>query len=133
MANTGYRISHFSLTPSFKLPMLKWLGSTILFFTLLVSATTRAEETEPTTDQIRKAYLSELMNRAAQKKLSGQRYWRLLLHYQKNIFGGYTSLADGPGFFMSPNGRTDPQAELEATLAKCFSDELVGTSQQQPQ
>ena len=42
-------------------------------------------------------------------------------------------MADGPGFFMSPSGRTDPQAELEATLAKFFSDELVGTSQQQAQ
>ncbi len=34
---------------------------------------------------------------------------------------------------MAPTGKTDPQAELEATLAKFFSDELVGRSRQPAQ
>jgi len=57
----------------------------------------------------------------------------LLLHYRENLGGGYTSEADDPGFFMAPTGKSDPQAELEATLAKFFSDELVGRSRQPAQ
>ena len=42
-------------------------------------------------------------------------------------------MQDDPGFFMAPDGKTDPQAELEATLARFFSDELVGRSKQTAQ
>src|SRR5256885_10264459 len=45
----------------------------------------------------------------------------------------HTSEVDDPGFFLAPNGKTDPHAELEATLAKFFSDELVGRSRQPAQ
>ncbi|MER3424816.1 MAG: hypothetical protein C4293_17935, partial [Nitrospiraceae bacterium] len=89
--------------------------------------TVRAAET---TDQ---AYLAELIRRSSEAKLSQERYWHLLLHYRPNIWGGYTSDADDPGFFLAPNGKTDPQAELEATLAEFFSNELVGRSQQPAQ
>src|SRR6266566_2282472 len=40
---------------------------------------------------------------------------------------------DDRGIFMAHTGKTDPQAELEATLAKFFSDELVGRSRQPAQ
>lgn len=79
------------------------------------------------------AYLVELIRRSTDAKLSQQRYWHLLLHYRPNIWGGYTSDADDPGFFLAPHGKTDPQAELEATLAKFFSAEPVGRSQQPAQ
>jgi len=55
------------------------------------------------------------------------------LHYRENLGGGYTSEVDDPEFFMAPTGKTDPQAELEVTLAKFFSDELVGRSRQPAQ
>jgi uncharacterized protein DUF4105 len=55
------------------------------------------------------------------------------VHYRETLGGGYTSEADDPGFFMARTGKTDPQAELEATLAKLFSDELVGRSRQPAQ
>ena len=81
-----------------------------------------------------KAYLVELINKGAQAKLAGEREWHLLLHYRKDLLGsGYTSEQDDPGFFMSPDGKTDPQAELDATLKQFFSDELVGRSKQQAQ
>ena len=51
----------------------------------------------------------------------------------RGSFGGYTSEQDDPGFFMSPDGKTDPQAELDATLKQFFSDELVGRSRQPAQ
>lgn len=76
------------------------------------------------------AHLSELIQRATQAGLADQREWHLLLHYKPNLFGGVTSEADDPGFFLSPDGKTDPQAELDATLTQFFSDELVGRSKQ---
>ncbi len=42
---------------------------------------------------------------------SQQSYWLKLLHYYKGI-----SRADGSNFFLSPLGKTDPKAELEADL-----------------
>jgi hypothetical protein len=42
----------------------------------------------------------------------GEPAWRKLLHYK-----GGRSRADTPAFFLSPRGRDDPAAELEATRA----------------
>ena len=81
----------------------------------------------------REAYLAQLIERAQHKALAEQREWHLLLHYRKGLFGGYESEQDDPRFFMSPKGKTDPAAELSATLAQFFSDELVGRSQQPAQ
>ncbi|MGZ8405229.1 MAG: Lnb N-terminal periplasmic domain-containing protein [Nitrospira sp.] len=78
-------------------------------------------------------YLTQLIEQAQQKKLAEQREWQLLLHYRKGLLGGYESEQDDPGFFMSPNGKTDPSAELVATLAQFFSVELVGRSRQPAQ
>ncbi len=79
------------------------------------------------------AYLSELTTRARDLRLAEEREWRLLLHYRAKLFGGYESEQDDPGFFLSPQGKTDPQAELDATLAQFFSDALVGRSRQPAQ
>lgn len=79
------------------------------------------------------AYLAELIKKGLQTKLASEREWHLLLHYRKDLLGGYTSEQDDPGFFMSPDGKTDPQAELDATLKQFFSDELVGRSKQPAQ
>lgn len=78
-------------------------------------------------------YLGELVGRAAEARLAEEREWHLFLHYRRNLLGGYTSEADDPGFFLAPTGKTDPQAELEATLARFFSDDLVGRSRQPAQ
>jgi hypothetical protein len=80
------------------------------------------------------SYLRELVEHAAVSGLAEDREWHVLLHYQPNLFGkGVTSMQDDPGFFMAPTGKTDPQAELAATLAQFFSDELVGRSKQPAQ
>ena len=78
-------------------------------------------------------YLSQVLQRAHDAHLADAREWHLLLHYRANLFGGYTSEQDDPGFFLSPVGKTDPQAELDATLAQFFSAELVGRSKQPAQ
>jgi hypothetical protein len=79
------------------------------------------------------SYLAELTERAATARLADEREWQVLLHYRRNLFGGVTSMQDDEGFFMAPDGKTNPQAELAATLAKFFSDELVGRSKQPAQ
>ena len=75
-------------------------------------------------------YLQELFELAEKKNLHHQRYWHLLLHYRQNFSGGYTSEVDDPGFFLSEKGKTDPKAELQATLAHFFSQKLIGRSKQ---
>ena len=112
-------------TPAFVLTPTGLLLCTLWF--ALLSSTALA------TDPFNPAYLADLTRRATEAKLSEERFWRLLLHYRANAWGEYTSEVDAPGFFLAPNGKTDPQAELEATLAQFFSEELVGRSRQPAQ
>lgn len=39
--------------------------------------------------------------------------WLRLLHYKKNLLGHFVSEADSKAFFLHPNGKYDPKAELE--------------------
>lgn len=79
------------------------------------------------------SYLTDLVEQAVNVNLASEREWHLLLHYRANLFGGYTSEADDPQFFLSPTGRTDPQTELEHTIRSLFSEEPVGSSKQPAQ
>lgn len=65
-------------------------------------------------------YLAELQQRAGQKNLAHERLWHLLLKYNRKPLVGVISEADGMDFFNSPQGKTDPEAELRATLAAFF-------------
>jgi len=98
----------------------------LLFFCLAFSIFSL----EATAQDVSSTYLQELLALAQEKKLHHNRYWRLLLHYRQDFLGGYSSEVDDPGFFLSETGKTDPEAELHATLTQFFSDELVGRSQQ---
>jgi hypothetical protein len=101
----------------------------LFLFILFFAPASQAEAGEPPEN----TYLAELIDKGLQAKLASEREWHLLLHYRKNLFGGHTSEQDDPGFFMSPDGKTDPQAELDATLKQFFSDELIGRSKQPAQ
>ena len=79
------------------------------------------------------SYLNELMDRAAVAHLADEREWHVLLHYRRTLTGGIGSMQDDPGFFLAPEGKTDSQAELAATLTMFFSNELVGRSKQPAQ
>jgi Domain of unknown function (DUF4105) len=79
------------------------------------------------------SYLKQLVVQAQQQNLGMQRDWHLLLHYRSTLFGGYESEQDDSGFFLSPNGKTDPEAELASTLKQFFSTDLVGRSKQPAQ
>ena len=109
--------------------LLRCFYIVLLLFILLLSPASPVDADEPHEN----AYLVELINKGLQAKLAGEREWHLLLHYRKDLLGGHTSEQDDPGFFMSPDGKTDPQAELDATLKQFFSDALVGRSKQPAQ
>ena len=79
------------------------------------------------------AYRYELIQQARLARLADEREWHLLLHYGANLFGGVTSEQDDEGFFMSLQGKHDPQAELDATIEHFFSADLVGRSKQPAQ
>ena len=66
-------------------------------------------------------YIQSLIEQARQQKLFNDRYWHILLHYKKGLFG-VKSLVDDPAFFLAKNGKSDPKAELEATIAAFFQD-----------
>jgi len=71
------------------------------------------------------AYLEELQGRAREQRLHEDPYWRILMHY-KGGWRGYTSLVDDPAFFLAPDGKTNPEAELHATLKAFFDDPPEG-------
>ena len=68
------------------------------------------------------AYLIQLQKAAQAKRLWEHRHWQVLLHYQPRLWsGGAESQVDDAAFFLSPSGKYDPQAELDATLASFFA------------
>lgn len=70
-------------------------------------------------------YLNHLVGEARRLKLSDQRYWDLLLHY-RSVNDGRVSMVDDPRFFLSEKGKTDPEAEMEATLTGFFAEPVEG-------
>ncbi|MCI1278197.1 MAG: DUF4105 domain-containing protein [Nitrospira sp.] len=116
-----------SLTGALSVLLLPIVPILSFLLVLLVLATSVAAEDLPA------PYVTQLLQQARQARLAEAREWQLLLHYRANLFGGYTSEQDDPGFFLSPEGKTDPQAELDATLKQFFSPDLVGRSQQPAQ
>ena len=79
-------------------------------------------------------YLDELVGRSRELRLSERREWDRLMHYTSNlILPGVHGLADARRFYLSPEGKTNPQSELEATLAAFFSDTQETDKEQNPQ
>jgi len=70
------------------------------------------------------SYPDQLIQRAHQKRLHEDPYWRILLHYQNKLFG-VQSLIDDPQFFLSIEGKENPMAELDATLRAFFQDDTI--------
>jgi len=63
--------------------------------------------------------LEQALSTARQLKLHEDPYWHVLLHYRKG-FLGIESLVDDPDFFLAPDGKTSPEAELDATIRAFF-------------
>lgn len=52
---------------------------------------------------------------------SNKKYWLKLVHYEESTWDALESLADGPDFFLSKNGKFSPELEFTATI-KALSD-----------
>jgi subtilisin family serine protease len=79
-------------------------------------------------------YLDELIGRSRELRLSERREWHRLMHYVPNLLTpGVHGLADARRFYLAPDGKTNPQSELEATLAAFFSDVQETDKEQNPQ
>ncbi|MFI5215166.1 MAG: DUF4105 domain-containing protein [Candidatus Limnocylindria bacterium] len=93
--------------------MLRARFAVLVAIACLLPATARAS--------VDASYLAELIERSRELRLADAPQWRRLLHYQERWFRpGSASGADTPSFFLAPSGRSDPQAELNATLAAFF-------------
>jgi len=69
--------------------------------------------------QTPQSYLEKLKRQTEKDRLWQSRGWQTLLHYERNN-SGWESEIDSPSFFISKMGKTDPKAELYATLNAFF-------------
>jgi hypothetical protein len=75
-----------------------------------------------------------LVGKSRRLQLAQRPEWLKLLHYARNRWSsGVQGLVVTPEFYNAPNGPTDPQAELEATLASFYSEVEETDTQQNPQ
>src|SRR5574340_297349 len=70
-------------------------------------------------------YPAMLVEAGRSLRLADERYWNILVHYKKSG-SGRKSLVDDPIFFLSASGKTDPQAELDATIRGFFRESELG-------
>lgn len=106
--------------------MTLFVRLTVLLLLLLAQAGAYAE--------IDNVYLSELQARARQMKLSERPEWLKLIHYMPRLLvHGYKGQVDSRKFYLAEDGKTNPQAELDATLASFYSDIQETDKIQNPQ
>lgn len=78
--------------------------------------------------------LGVLVDRAHAENVAADPQWLALGFWQEDwVGGGVTSLLDDPSFFFSGNGKTDPSAELDATLAAFVAPAPADDPQQHAQ
>jgi hypothetical protein len=79
----------------------------------------------PPADRPDPAHLEELRARALGLRLWEDPGWLRLGHWRRTAQGGFESEVDGSAFFRALLGKTNPQAELDATLRALFDDRPV--------
>lgn len=65
--------------------------------------------------------LDALVKKARDLRLAEDSYWHVLYHYHVPLGGGFKSRIDDSRFFFSPEGKENPQAEMEAAIHFLFS------------
>ncbi|MEI7842571.1 MAG: DUF4105 domain-containing protein [Gallionellaceae bacterium] len=100
----------------------------LVFFTLLFGALIVCAEAEEYSAQ-QNANVEKMLALAKQAQLAQQSEWRKINLYQPT-FSGLTSRVDDPTYFLAPNGKHDPQAELEATIRGAFDYSMAKTTRQ---
>lgn len=67
--------------------------------------------------------LQQVLKAVNDQKLFQDRQWLKLLHVETDFFGITESQIDSSSFFLSAQGKKNPQAELNATVIAFFNDE----------
>ncbi len=96
-----------------------------IVYMLMLAIPARADEL----DIAHAADIARMLALAGQAQLARQAEWRKLNLYH-SVLGGLTSRVDDPGYFLSPDGKHDPQAELEATIRGAFDESMAKNSRQ---
>ncbi|HXY53402.1 MAG TPA: DUF4105 domain-containing protein [Nitrospirota bacterium] len=112
------RFADFSVTAVYGVSYpvyLFFVVLSVLFFFPLARPSSAADDN----------YLDVLLKSAREKRLYEDRYWDILVHY-KHHGSGMKSLIDDPKFFLAPDGKRNPAAELEATIRSFFREERNG-------
>jgi hypothetical protein len=79
-------------------------------------------------------YLAVLIAKSRQLQLAKRPEWLKLVHYVSNpLSPGVHGLVVSADFYNASDGRSNPQAELEATLASFYSDIEETNERQNPQ
>lgn len=92
---------------------------------LMLSCPARADEI----DIAHAADIAKMLELANQAQFAQQAEWRKLNLYH-SVLGGLASRVDDPSYFLSSNGKHDPQAELEATIRGAFDESMAANSRQ---
>src|SRR3569833_2996904 len=78
------------------------------------------------------SFLHELVAEAHANSLATTREWQALVHYRANlIFPGVTGQAEDDQCYLAADGKTNPAAELDATLRVFFDPPVVETDSTQ--
>ena len=105
--------------------MLRLTGGLVVACVLLVTVGARAQPGD---------YAGELVEASRELGLAEDMQWLRLGHYLPGLMGiGYRSVIDSPGFFNAPGGKTEPRAELEATIAAFFMEDALAGKEQHAQ
>ena len=73
-------------------------------------------------DVERDSYINGLLQKVRTEKLWQEPEWNTLLHYYRS-FTGIKSRVDDPGFFISAEGKYNPEKEMYATINAMFASE----------
>ncbi|MCX8521915.1 MAG: DUF4105 domain-containing protein [Rhodoferax sp.] len=102
-------------------PCAKFLLGTFFLCAQYAAAETFATASDSSLTPSASAYLQELQARARALQMAESPQWRAFLHYSQHpITRQWRSLRTDASFFISPRGRNDLAAELEADLAAFF-------------
>lgn len=69
--------------------------------------------------------LEDSLQKVNQLRLYESRQWQRFLHLEFDLLHSHLSEADGQGFFLHENGKTDPKSELEALVKEIFSSDEI--------
>lgn len=87
----------------------------------------------PRAEQSDQGYAAEMTEKARKLRLWEDPYWTRLLRYRHTLFRTWRSETKRSEFFLSKEGRTNPQAELEAEISAFFQPLAQDKEIQHPQ